>query len=153
MRFMINHDRIATIRSRGSGNRRGALHERTGSILSMELLFVLPVMLLLVLAMVEMTFLIAAETRLAAASREGARIAALGGDAGDIQDRLDALFGSQSSDVAFIVTFLNDSQNPGDPVQVEVSGTASAFAPNYLKFAGFDLARKTLTARTVMTVE
>jgi Flp pilus assembly protein TadG len=141
-RFNLNEHRRTTAPS-----------ARTGALLAMELLFILPFLLLFVLAMVEFTFLITAETRLAAASREGARVAALGGDADDIQAKLDTIFGMQASDVTFQVAYLNESQNPGDPVRVAVSAVATALVPNYLSIVGFNLKDRVLTAQTVMVVE
>jgi Flp pilus assembly protein TadG len=132
--------------------RRGT--KRHGSLLTAELLFLLPLLLVILLALVEYTYLITGEARLAAASREGARVASLGGTASDVTQAVDRVLGtSLSPQVQLQVNFPNLSQNTGDPVQVVVSAPSSALAPNYLSVIGFDLSTQTMTAQTVMTIE
>jgi TadE-like protein len=134
-------------------NARGA-KRRQGALLSAELLLLLPILLIFFVAVVEITFLIVIEARLASAAREGARVAARGGDSGDIEAAIALIFGDPSkSQVTFIVNFPNGTNNTGDPVQVIVLVPATLYVPNYLACFGFDLTGQTLTAQAVMTIE
>jgi hypothetical protein len=114
----------------------------------------LPILLIFFVAVVEITFLIVIEARLAAAAREGDRVAARGGDSGDIEAAIALIFGDPSkSQVTFTVNFPNGTNHTGDPVQVIVMTPATAYVPNYLACVGFDLTGQTLTAQAVMTIE
>lgn len=58
----------------------GGKHRRRGSILSAELLFILPILLLMALGLLELGSILHGRQRLAAACREGARMASISGD-------------------------------------------------------------------------
>jgi hypothetical protein len=136
-----------SLKTRGDRRRQGAL-------LSTELLLLLPILLIFFVGVVEITFLIVIEARLAAAAREGDRVAARGGDSGDIEAAIALIFGDPSkSQVTFTVNFPNGTANTGDPVQVIVMTPATVYVPNYLASVGFDLTGQTLTAQAVMTIE
>jgi Flp pilus assembly protein TadG len=131
-----------------------ATRSRAGAILSTELLFLLPILLVIVLAVVEFAFLLTAETRLTAATREGARVAALGGNSGDVLGAINLILGNNlSSQIQFEVDYPNGSSNTGDPVQVVVTVPATVMVPNWLRVAGFDLSQTTLASQTTMILE
>jgi Flp pilus assembly protein TadG len=139
---------IRTTRKVARTSRRG------GALLTTELLFFLPILLVLGLALVEFVTLIAAETRLNAASREGARAAALGGNNGDVLGAINRILGDNlSSQIQFDVTYPDGNANTGDPVQVIVTVPAALMAPNWLKVAGFDLSQITLAGQATMILE
>ena len=82
------------------------------------------------------------------------RVAARGGDSGDIEAAIALIFGDPAkSQVTFTVTFPAGTENTGDPVQVVVSAPATAYVPNYLAAVGYDLTGQNLTAQAVMTIE
>jgi hypothetical protein len=137
-----------------AGSKRRPIARRQGVLLSTELLLLLPILLIFFVAIVEITFLIVIEARLASAAREGVRVAARGGDSGDIEAAIALIFGDPSkSQVTFTVNFPNGTNNTGDPVQVIVMAPATAYVPNYLACVGYDLTGQTLTAQAVMTIE
>ena len=138
--------------SRVANHRRRAA--RQGALLSTELLLLLPILIVFFLAVVEIAFLISLEARLAAASREGARVAARGGDTGDVESAIALIFGNpMTSKVTFVVSFPNVTQNTGDPVAVKVTAPAILYVPNYLAITGYDLTGQMLSSETVMTIE
>ena len=126
---------------------------RPGALLSTELLFVLPLAMLLLLAFVEFSFLISAETKVTLASREGARAAALGGSPSDV---LDAITRVLNADVVakstWDITFPNVATTTGNPVEVSLAVPANALVP-ILVFGGFDPAALQLKAKTTMIIE
>jgi Flp pilus assembly protein TadG len=124
--------------------------------LATELLFILPILILILLAFVEYSFLINAETRLAASAREGTRVAALGGSSTDVAAAVTTILGTKlTSDPAFAITvsYPNITSNPGDPVKVVVSAPAKLLVPNYLCVIGFDISKVTLSGVAVMIIE
>jgi Flp pilus assembly protein TadG len=126
---------------------------RRGNV-ALEMLLVLPVVLTVVLAMVEYGLMMSAQEHLLAASREGGRVAALGGTPQDVTNAVQRHLGAGPLSQAEIDMTLTDSSgNPvpsGEPVTVWVSLPATAAVPNLLRFIGFDIAQETLVARTVM---
>src|SRR5262245_39762343 len=144
-------------RTRMSGQREEkatrAKAKRKGFILSAEFLFVLPILIILVLAMTEYAFLLTGETRLSLASREGAKAAALGGNNGDVLKAINFVLGDQvSALLQYEVTYPQGTSNTGDPVTVEVTVPGSALAPNFLRIIGFNLAKVTLKAQTTTII-
>src|SRR5580692_9855782 len=85
-----------------------------GGSAAIELLLVLPLLLLVILASVEMSMLIAAEQQLQLASREGARVAALGGTTSDVENAARAVLGQVALYTATIESVLTDST--GNPL-------------------------------------
>lgn len=138
---------------RASG-RRVRAPRRIGALLSVELLFVLPLLVLLLLALVEFVLLINAEAKVSLASQEGARAAALGGSYSDVQAAVTQVLGSDVAIQATInVNYPNGTSSTGDPVQVVVSLPASLLVPNSLSAIGFDVTKITLTQQTTMIIE
>ncbi|MGH7225339.1 MAG: TadE/TadG family type IV pilus assembly protein, partial [Gemmataceae bacterium] len=93
--------------------------QRSGSV-AIEVLLMSPIVLGLIMAVIEISMMTAANEHLAAASREGCRVAALGGDVYQIQRAVynHLGYGSLSSAVITIV-FLQDGE--GNPLPVVVT--------------------------------
>jgi len=140
-------------------SRTGAVprrRRRVGAILSVELMLVLPILLIGFLALLEISLLLVGEAKLAAASREGARVAAMGGNDGDVLGAVSNVLGPNLStqvDLTKLVTYPLSTWNTGDPVQVAVCVQGNALAPNFLAGLGFDLSKKTICSQTTMTIE
>ena len=66
----------------------------TGVIHALELLFLFPIILALILGMVEFSLLLSVDQQLAVASREGARVAAQGGSASEVETAARLVLGS-----------------------------------------------------------
>ncbi len=133
------------------------LNSRRPAVLSLELLFVLPLLFVLLLGMIEFSTLLSVRQQLVAASREGARVAAMGGDGSDVDLAVRRFLGEGVLQCARIEARLNDeSGNPvasGEPVVVRVQITASKAVPDLLRWIGVDLRDKELCAVTVMRKE
>ena len=132
-----------------AGRRRGTV--------ALELLFVLPVLLLVVLAIIELSLLLGAEHRLTAASREGARVAALGGGPQEIEQAVRLHLGQGVFQQATITAVLRDARgrplHSGEPVAVDVKIAAQSAIPDLLCFIGFSIKGQTLCGHTVMRKE
>ncbi len=121
------------------------------------MLFVLPVLLAFLFGMIEFSMLLMSRQQLLTASREGARIAALGGSASDVEQGTRLFLGTGSLAQATVDVILTDSSGQpvvtGGPVGVIVSLPANQAAPDLLVFLGFSLQKETITAQTVMRKE
>jgi Flp pilus assembly protein TadG len=130
---------------------------RRRGVLSIELILILPILLTLLVGMFEFSALLVARQQLVAASREGARVAALGGDATAVQQAVQQYLGTGNLAGAQVQAVLTDSSgNPvasGDPVTVAVQIPATQAVPDMLRFVGFSMQNVTLTAQTVMRKE
>jgi Flp pilus assembly protein TadG len=137
-----------------------SLHQvpsRRGS-LTLELLLIAPVLLGLIAAIVEMSLIMAAQQRLTAASRAGARVAALGGTEAQVIAATQAVLGTGSLSQAQITAVVTDSSgNPlpsGSPVSVTVSIRANLIVPDITgRLLGSCTSTLVLTAQTVMIKE
>jgi Flp pilus assembly protein TadG len=129
---------------------------RRGSF-AVEMLVLLPIFITLVLAVVEISLMLAVSHQLAAASREGARVAAQGGDEQEVDDAVQRSLGNGKLSQASIDAILTDNQgrplHAGDPVVVEVSIPATDAIPDVLRFIGWTLQDETLRGRTIMRKE
>jgi hypothetical protein len=128
-------------------------HRRRAGI-ALETLLLLPVVLLVALAVIEFSLVLGARERLLVASREGARVAALGGDERAVDEAVRRHLGDGAFQDAKIDMLLKDPQthqplHTGDPVGVWVSLPAREAAPDPLGFFGDE----TLVAGTVMRKE
>jgi hypothetical protein len=126
---------------------------RKGSIHAVEILFLLPIILALILGMVEFSMILSIDQQLAVASREGARVAAQGGSASEAEAAARLVLGGGSVGLKSVVTTqLTDVS--GDPVLVRVAiADASTVVPNLLRFAGFSIKDKPLAGATIMRRE
>ena len=136
---------------------RGGVLRRRSAMLAIELLFVLPVLLIVVLATVEFSLWLSAQQQVALASREGARVAAQGGSADDVQQTVQLVLGPNWSSAAQVAASLNDSDgNPlpaGAPVSVLVTLPAGTVVPDLLVLAGFSIGNEIIASQTVMRKE
>jgi hypothetical protein len=126
---------------------------RLGAVLTTELLFLLPIVLLLLVALIEFVFLINAETKVTLASREGARVAALGGSTADVEAAITTVLGaSVMAQSTFEITYPNNDPTTGNPVTVTVSAPAKILVP-LLVIGCFDPDTLLLTGQTTMVIE
>jgi hypothetical protein len=136
--------------------KRATRQARRGAA-AVEALLTLPVLVTVVLAVVELSMLSAVQEQLLAASREGGRVAALGGNENDVSQAVQRHLGHGAVSAARIQLVLRDhSGHPlpsGNPVQVVVSIPAKQVVPDLLRFIGFSIQKQTLTGSTVMRKE
>jgi Flp pilus assembly protein TadG len=136
--------------------RRDACPGRRG-VLALELLFVFPVILVVLLATVEFSMMLIAEQQLLIASREGARVAAQGGGLTDIQTAVQTFLGNGNLSQASISAILTDQSGAvipsGSPVAVSVRIPATKAVPDLLAFVGVTINGQTLIGTTAMRKE
>jgi hypothetical protein len=152
---------------------------RTGSV-AVELLLLAPIVLGLILGVVELSMMTAANEHLSAASREGCRVAALGGNANEIRRAVYNHLGRGNLAQARILTvFLEDNKGQpissvltlddrddrddrdrrgrpvpcGEPVMVRVEIAANQAVPDLLAYIGFSISKTTLVGQTIMRKE
>jgi Flp pilus assembly protein TadG len=129
---------------------------RDGSI-SLEFLLILPVALMLTLAMAEFSLIFVARQQLTAASREGARVAAIGGSAQDVSDAVSTYLGTGVLGNAQVTSVLTDANNnplpSGAPVQVVVTLPTAQAVPDFLAPFGFTVTNDVIIAGTIMRKE
>jgi Flp pilus assembly protein TadG len=121
------------------------------------LLLVLPVLLALLLGMIEFSLLYAARQHLTTASREGARVAALGGDQFAVQQAIQNVLGNSNLGGATLQATLTDGLGQplptGAPVQVTLTIPAAQAVPDLLGIIAVTLGDQVITAQTVMRKE
>src|SRR5262245_56646984 len=121
--------------------RTSFLRSRRRGSLSMEFILICPLLIGLIFAMVQFAWYLAAEQQLALASREGARVAALGGTEEEILQATRCVLGSGPLGCAEICVSVKDAQGQpipsGKPVAVMVRIPASQAVPNLLAIIGF----------------
>ncbi len=127
--------------------------ERRGT-LTVELLLVLPILLVLLTAMIQFSLLLVARQQLLSASREGARVAARGGNELEVNQSVKQVLGDGSlGDARVHCQQMPEDPNspvPGrDKVAVVVQVPATRAVPNFLRWI-VRLEDKDLTACTVM---
>jgi Flp pilus assembly protein TadG len=118
---------------------------------SVELLMLLPVLIAVIAAGVEFSMLLAVRQQLTAASREGARVAALGGDEQAVKDAVWHTLGSGNTATAEVTVVV--PPNSGDPAEVWIQLSATAAVPDLLRYVGYSIRGETITVRTVMRKE
>jgi Flp pilus assembly protein TadG len=129
---------------------------RRGSF-TVELLLVLPILMTVVLGAVEFSMLAQVRQQLLIASREGTRVAALGGTPADVQTATQNALGAGVLQNATIqINITDNSGNPlpsGQPVSVIVTVQAGQAVPDLLAFIGYSIGNELLAAQTVMRKE
>lgn len=144
-------------RSKQCAQSRARNRVRTGAIMAMELLLILPLMMAIFFGTVEYGLLLAAEARLFNASREGARVAAAGGDSDDVEAVVKAALLAREAELVDIQSILTDDNDdplkPGDQVAVMVSAPATTLVPDFLRFIGISISNRCLIGQTVMRKE
>jgi Flp pilus assembly protein TadG len=152
MRLCTNES-ISQHRERQGGSRRGTL--------SIELLLVLPVLMTLLLGMVEFGMILYSRQQLMVASREGARVAALGGDEEAVKQIVRHFLGDGRLGDAK-VTLTDGAGQPiattravhsGEPIEVWLRLPTKHAVPDLLRFIGFSIKDDVLVARTAMRKE
>jgi len=130
---------------------------RRGAVLSIELLFAAPILLVLVFAIVEFGLLWSANHRVKAASQVACRIATLpASDPEELRQEMLAATSRVLQHPVFVQQHrisLESGAHAGDAVIVEVRLPMSATAPDLLRIFGFKLKGRDLVARTVMRKE
>lgn len=149
---------------------RSPRRRRRHGALTIELLFVLPILLLLLFGMVQFSFLLTANQRMELAAREGARAAATCGTQETILETVLTTLGPNEQDATVIVQVENDPAitltpppppDPGEPlnaltgdaIAVTVTLPFNEAVPNMLQFFGIDTSEYNLIARVVMRKE
>jgi Flp pilus assembly protein TadG len=121
------------------------------------MLLVLPLLLVVLLGTVEFALWLAGQQQTTLASREGARVAATGGSADDVNAAVGLVLGPARLQQATVTSTLTNSSGnpaqPGDPVSVQVQLPATAVAPDLLIFVGLSIGDKFLVSQTVMRKE
>lgn len=136
----------------------GRKGRRVGALLTFELLFLLPFLLVMFLSLVEFSALLVGEAKISAAAREGARVAALGGDEADVEAAVGTVLGTAFAakldlTKAVTIAYPNTAATTGNPVQVQVCVAGNLLAPNFLCVIGFDLSTKSVCSQTTMMIE
>ncbi len=137
----------SSVSSRRSG-RRG--------MISVEFLLISPLLVGLLLAVVQLSLLLSSQQMLSAASREGARVAAVGGTEEEVKHAVLRFLGKGKLSQTKIETTLTDASGQpipsGEAVSVTLHLPAHQAAPNFLGIIGFSF-KEPLVARTVMRKE
>ena len=135
--------------------RRVDRSRRRGGV-ALELLLVLPILLAVLLGAVELSLWLTAQQQVNLAAREGARVAAVGGNLDDVNAAVRSALGARF-DQATVQAQLTDGGGaplpPGQPVTVAVALPASAVVPDLLAFVGVSVRNVTLVGQTVMRKE
>src|SRR5688500_1485555 len=126
---------------------------RTGAM-AVELLFVFPLLLAVLLGTVEFSLWLAAQQQVALASRGGARVAATGGSAGDVGQAVRLVLGDARFEQAQLRADLTDANGDalasGQPVSVLVQLPVTAVVPDLLAFIGVSIRGQVIVSQTVM---
>jgi Flp pilus assembly protein TadG len=124
---------------------------------AVELLFVLPLLLAVLLGTVEFSLWLTAQQQVNLACREGARVAAIGGGIDDVNATVRVVLGPGRFDRATVIATLTDEDGdpvlPGRPVSVVVRLPAVAVVPDLLAFVGLSIRNQILVGQTVMRKE
>jgi Flp pilus assembly protein TadG len=119
----------------------------------MELVFVLPIVLGLLFAMIEVGMLWAAGQRVDEAATGACRVASFrGADETAIRRQVENSLRRQSLVTSYSLNVQNPGPNP-DEVCVTVTVPMKAAAPDLLAILGFGLGNRTISAQAVMRKE
>jgi hypothetical protein len=140
--------RITTaVRSR-LGRRR-----RTGAILSMELILVLPIVLAVLFGLIEIGMLWSSGQRVKEAAAAGCRVAGFrGATEPAVRRAVEQTLGRKSLVDCYQLQIIQPQENPNE-VCVSVSVPMTAAAPDMLAFFGFSLKNRQLASHSVMRRE
>jgi Flp pilus assembly protein TadG len=119
--------------------------------LTVELLFALPIALIVFLAMIEFCQLLMVQQQMTAASREGARVAALGGTAAEAEAAARQVLGTGSLAAADVA--VTPGAESGGPVSAKVSILATQVVPDLLRYFAYSIQGDVLVAETTMRME
>jgi Flp pilus assembly protein TadG len=156
----FDHSRLAGIWDLGSGisrrqgGGRAPQRRRLGAILSLELILVLPILTIILLAIIELSFLMMGLQRVQSASSAACRVGTLPPSNSPALDQAMQQAAIGALDrlpmiAAYQMTY-DVGQYPGDPVWVQVTVPMTAATPDLLRVVGLGLKGRQLTAQTVM---
>ncbi len=132
-------------------NQTNTNRKRRG-VLSMELVLTLPILMIVLFALFEMSLLFYARGIVAEASRAGAQKAALAGvNQDDVEDEVRRVLGSGLTRGTRVKVEL--AEYSGDPVAVTIKVPMLAASPDLLWPIGFRLAGRDLISETRMVRE
>jgi len=137
--------------------RRRRQRVRAGAILSLELLWVLPILVGIFFAIVEFSLLLSASHQVKLASRAACRVATLpAANRHEMEQAVrcaaERALAKRHLVEAYQLTICS-GRHTGDPVVVEIRVPMCAAAPDVLTIVGFRLKGRELVARTVMRKE
>lgn len=134
--------------------RKGVRGSRTGSVLSIELLFVLPILFVICFGLVEFSLLLMGMQRVQAASSAACRVGTLPASDPVLQEQaMHAAAEAALGKAGLVATYEMQSdvgEYAGDPVVVKVSAPMSAAAPDLLMIIGFSLQGREMVSQTEM---
>jgi hypothetical protein len=142
------------------GRRRGGPAARRGSVAA-EFVLLAPVVIALLLAMVQFSMALTARQQLLAASREGARVAALGGDRHDVAAAVRQTLGGGPLGQCEVCVMdgtgcpvAGGHEVPtGETVAVCVRLPTRKAVPDLLRFIGYSIKDEVIVVRTAMRRE
>lgn len=130
---------------------------KRGGFLALEALIVLPIVGCFFLALCSVAGLEMAWQQMLTASREGARVAALGGTADEVEAATRLFLGGGTVSQSDIQVFITGEDGfpvlPGQPVSVLISIPAARVMPQFGAMIGFAFGENQLVARTTMRKE
>lgn len=139
--------------ARRNTTRSSTRKRRQGAVLSMELIFVLPILLALILASVEFGMLWSSGRRVEEAAAAGCRTASFrGADEAAIRRSIERTLDRESLVKSYSIDVRRDLPDPSE-VCVTVSVPMKAAAPDMLGIIGFTLGSRRITAQSVMRKE
>lgn len=144
-----------------SRTRLGRITPHRRGYLTLELLFVFPLLIMLLAGMIQLSMTLHARQQLVAACREGARVAALGGDATDVERAVHRSLGDGRLGESSVLLTTEEDQPlasarqvpPGEPVAVWVRLPTARAVPDLLRFIGYSIRDDEIVARTIMRRE
>ena len=135
---------------------RSKSSDRKGAILSMELVLVLPVFLLLIFSIVEFSMLMSAQTRVANAAQNGARMLSICGmpsvaAEAEVRTRVEQLLGPALAQQCVITIEPGDFASDLGRVHVQVPMRNAC--PDLLWMTGFSVAHRSINCEAAMAME
>jgi hypothetical protein len=129
--------------------------------MTFELMLVFPIAMAFFLAMIEFSMILTARQQLLAASREGARVAAIGADHEEVAITIRRYLGEgplgdselTMTDAEGSVLSTSLAVRSGEPVEVWLRVPTGHVVPDLLRFIGYSIKDDELVARTVMRRE
>ena len=135
---------------------RSKISNRKGAILSMELVLVLPIFLLLVFSIVEFSMLMSAQTRVANAAQNGARMLSICGvpsttAEAEIKSRVEQLLGPALAQQSVIT--ITPGVYASDLGHIHVQVPMRNACPDLLWMTGFSVANRYINCDAAMAME
>ncbi|MEJ7592541.1 MAG: TadE/TadG family type IV pilus assembly protein [Planctomycetaceae bacterium] len=132
------------------------LSNRKGAILSMELVLVLPIFLMLIFSIVEFSMLMSAQTRVANAAQNGARLLSICGmpsvaAEAEVKTRVERLLGPSLARQCVIT--IDPGNYASDLGHVYVQVPMRNACPDLLWMTGFSVANRSINCDAAMAME